>query len=156
MKKVILIVGAIVLLLVGGFVIKNIRRQPMATVEQSPTTIDKDELIKTATQEASGTFVDGDALHKGSGTATIYRTETGPIVKFEDFSVTVGPDLFVYLTKNDFRAKKELGEFISLGNLKSNKGEQIYNLPANYQDFKTVLVWCRAFGVLFAYAPLGQ
>lgn len=154
MKKIILIVGVIVLVLVGGFVIKNIRRQPMATVEQSPTTIGQDELMKTATQEGSGVFVDGDSFHKGSGTATIYRTEMDPMLKFENFSVTIGPDLFVYISKNDFRAKKELGEFVSLGNLKSKKGDQTYNLPANYQDFKTVVVWCRAFGVLFAYAPL--
>lgn len=154
MKKVILIGGAIVLILVAGFVIKNISRKPMATVEQSPVTIGKDELVNTATKEGSGAFVDGDAIHKGSGTATIYRTETSPILKFEDFSVTIGPDLFVYLTKNDFRSTKQLGEFVSLGNLKSTKGDQIYNLPADYQDFKTVLVWCRAFGVLFTYAPL--
>ena len=101
-------------------------------------------------------FVEIDFVHKGTGEAIILDTSDGQILKFKNnFKVTRGPDLFVYLSKNtNIDETKELGEFISLGKLKSSKEEQIYLLKENVDDYYSVVIWCRAFGVLFSVAEL--
>jgi hypothetical protein len=100
----------------------------------------------------AGEFRGQDAVHQSSGQARIEDSATGPLLYFENFSVTPGPDLFVYLSPN--AAGQDLGEFVSLGNLKADSGNQSYNLPANYRDYKTVVIWCRAFSFTFATAEL--
>jgi hypothetical protein len=72
----------------------------------------------------------------------------------EDFEVAQGPDLFVYLSPNP--AGQDLGEYASLGSLKAIRGSQQYTLPDNYASYKTAIIWCRAFGVTFATAELGN
>jgi hypothetical protein len=51
-------------------------------------------------------------------------------------------------------ANEPLGDFASLGTLKSSAGAQAYNLPNNYSDYKTVVIWCRAFRVTFSSVEL--
>ena len=101
-----------------------------------------------------GTFNEIDIVHKGSGKAVALETDSGKILKFENFKVTNGPDLFVYISKNVNVEENGLGEFVSLGSLKSSEGEQSYNLPENIEEYKSVAIWCRAFGVLFSEAEL--
>lgn len=103
-----------------------------------------------------GSFTEIDLVHKASGLALIYpETATGPTLRLQDFSATRGPDLYVYLSKNtNITSSDQLGEFYSLGQLKSSKGNQNYALPANHQDYKSVVIWCQAFGVLFSSATL--
>ena len=50
----------------------------------------------------------------------------------------------------------DLGEFVDLGPLKGNKGNQQYEIPddVDVADFTTVSIWCRAFSVGFAKADL--
>jgi hypothetical protein len=47
-------------------------------------------------------------------------------------------------------------EALSLGRLKATDGAFNYEIPSaiNLTDVKSVVVWCRQFGVLFAVAPL--
>jgi len=64
----------------------------------------------------------------------------------------------VYLTKNpapDTSAKVKEG-FYSLGKLKGNLGDQNYSIPAdvNLEEYKGVVIYCRAFSVLFSWASL--
>lgn len=157
----VLIVGVIGLG-VGGFIVyQNFNQQPSQTVEQT-TDITVEEALgeaemqtsdATATNILQGTFVDADAIHSGAGTAVVTQTNDGPVLVFkDDFSVTAGPDLLVYLSPN--AAGDPLGEFVSLGKLKSNNGEQVYTLPDNYKDYKSVVIWCRAFSTKFSYADL--
>ena len=166
-KKKLLLIGIIVVVTglgVGGFfVFQNVNQQPTQTIEQNAT-ISTEEALSRAEQQTStsedtttkalqGTFVDADAIHSGEGTAVVTQTNDGPVLVFKsDFSVTPGPDLFVYLSPN--AAGDPLGEFVSLGKLQNDKGEQVYTLPDNYQDFKSVVIWCRAFGTKFSYADL--
>jgi hypothetical protein len=44
-----------------------------------------------------------------------------------------------------------------LGPLKGNKGNQTYELPAEFnpETYRAISVWCRRFSVNFATAPLG-
>jgi Electron transfer DM13 len=143
----------VVLAGIGYFVFKNINEKPALTVAQtsnSSTTEIKAESNKTTVAEAR--FIDQDAVHKGSGTAKIIETSTGPKLLFEDFATVPGPDLLVYLSPNN--ASEPLGAFASLGSLKAIKGDQVYDLPQNYKDYKTVVIWCRAFSVTFTTAQL--
>lgn len=105
---------------------------------------------------AQGSFVEIDAIHKGSGTARIIQETDGSYVRFENFRVTNGPDLYVYLsdTETPGNTLASLGNYTNLGVLKGNVGDQNYDIPATHTDSRTVVIWCEEFGVLFSYAPL--
>lgn len=108
---------------------------------------------------ASGQFRGADALHKGSGTATVLSLpEGGNLLRLENLDVTNGPDLRIVLVAHpDPTSSADVKEqFLDLAALKGNIGNQNYTIPAdvNVSEFASVAVWCRAFGVLFAAAPL--
>jgi hypothetical protein len=94
--------------------------------------------------------------HAGEGTATFVTQEDGAtVVTLTGFATDPGPDLFVYLTTQDpATAGGEIGEFVDLGRLKGNKGDQQYVIPAgtDLSAYGTVVVWCRAFDVAFVSA----
>ena len=94
--------------------------------------------------------------HPGEGTATFVTQEDGTtVVTLTGFATDPGPDLFVYLTTQDpAAADGEIGEFVDLGRLKGNKGDQQYVIPAgtDLSTYGTVVVWCRAFDVAFVSA----
>ncbi len=106
-----------------------------------------------------GTFRDGDRIHKGSGNAGIYRLADGSnVLRFEDFESTNGPDLRVIVSSHpnpDDGTQVHEG-FHDLGPLKGNVGNQNYVLPAGLEpdDIGSVIIYCRAFSVIFAVASL--
>jgi hypothetical protein len=69
----------------------------------------------------------------------------------EDLRVTNGPDLYVYLS-----ADRQASDFVDLGRLKANNGNQNYDVPegTDLSKYDTVLVWCKQFSVLFGSAEL--
>ena len=153
------VVSAIVLLGVGAFIGRNFIADLTATsVEQDPSLnqmIDQMTFELNGELQKQGSFVEVDAIHKGEGMASVYSTDNNPVLIFEEeFKVTNGPDLVVYLSPNTQANGGSLGDFVSLGDLHSAEGKQAYSLPENYQDFKSIVIWCRAFGVLFSYADL--
>ncbi len=101
--------------------------------------------------ELSGTFVDGDWLHKTQGTATIVTLEDGSsVLSLEDFKTTNGPDVYVYLATDD-----KATEFVDLGKIKANNGNQNYEISdVDFSKYDRVLIWCKAFSVLFGSAEL--
>jgi hypothetical protein len=109
---------------------------------------------------ARGDFRDADKIHKGSGTATLVETAGGvSILRFTDFKVTNGPDLKVWMVKAENierAADVTASEWLTLGPLKGNIGDQNYVLPEgmDISAFKSVVIWCEQFGVLFASAML--
>ena len=107
---------------------------------------------------AMGTFSDADEFHRGSGSATIFRGPDGNhILRFEDFMVTNGPALSVLLsTATGVTSSENLGEYLDLGPLKGNIGNQNYEVPAgtDVSQYKTVVIYCVPFHVVFATAPL--
>lgn len=101
---------------------------------------------------AEGMFSGFDKLHQASGTARIIRTDGKTYVRFEDdFKVTNGPDLFVYLGNGD-----KYDANANLGALRGNEGSQNYEIPEslNGDNYSEVWVWCRAFSVPFGKAVL--
>lgn len=101
-----------------------------------------------------------DVVHEGSGVATIYRLPDGKLVlRLENLDVLNGPDLYLYLSVLPDSTDSPpvlANKYLSLGRLKGNKGNQTYDLPADFdpQAFHSVTVWCQQFRVNFATAPL--
>ena len=95
--------------------------------------------------------------HEVTGTAkAIERAEGGEVLTLTDFEVDNGPDLRVYLVADELPDVGDPGDFEDLGALKGNKGDQQYEIPraVDTKRYSTVVVWCRAFSVAFAQAPL--
>jgi hypothetical protein len=96
----------------------------------------------------------GDGIHKAEGLAKILTLSTGsPILRLEDFRSTNGPDVHLYLSTD-----KEASDFIDLGRLKANIGNQNYQIPldTDFNKYKYVLIWCQPFSVLFGSAQLSS
>jgi len=94
--------------------------------------------------------------HRASGTALLVRLPDGQlVVRLEDLDVEPGPDYQVHLVPGRGTTRTDGGAW--LGGLRANKGSQNYSLPAgaDIDGPHTVLVWCRAFAVPVAVAPLG-
>jgi hypothetical protein len=101
----------------------------------------------------SGQFMGaGDGIHNAEGMAREISLENGKqFIRFENFKVTNGPDLFVYLATD-----KGASDFVDIGRLKANNGNQNYEVPegTDLTKYDTVLIWCKAFSVLFGSADL--
>lgn len=109
---------------------------------------------------ASGQFVDADAVHKGSGTASLYALGNGDhLLRLENLRTTNGPALVVYLARHEApRTASDVteGGYLSLGKLKGNIGNQNYPVPSgtDVTQYHSVVIWCELFGVLFSPAAL--
>ncbi|MEO0500775.1 MAG: DM13 domain-containing protein [Pseudomonadota bacterium] len=108
----------------------------------------------------SGTF-SGSKGHKSSGGASIVRLTDGrhALKLEEDFRVTNGPDLRVYLSAApDPRSRTDVegANYVDLGELMSAKGDQLYPIPegVDLAGVNSAVIWCRAFSVFFSAAPL--
>jgi len=97
----------------------------------------------------SGSF-DGLAGHYAEGSAKIIQVGDMTYLRFEDFQVTNGPDLRVYLTPDG-----DVNNGIHLDKLKGSKGDQNYLLEnIDVGTYDTVVVYCQPFGVYFGEAEL--
>lgn len=98
---------------------------------------------------ATGNFMPTSGI-KVTGSAKIYLNGNQSEVRLEDFSVSSGPDLKVYLSKNDTPT-----DFVNLGNLTS---ATVYTIPTqvNVSTYKYVLIHCQQYNHLFAVAQLSQ
>lgn len=108
---------------------------------------------------ASGSFRDADAVHRGAGDAALYRLDGDEhVLRIENFRVTNGPKLVVYLAEHpDPQSAADVLEgYIKLGDLKGNVGNQNYPIPAGTRvaDYRSAVIWCELFDVLFSPAPL--
>ncbi|MDQ3986767.1 MAG: DM13 domain-containing protein [Actinomycetota bacterium] len=96
--------------------------------------------------------------HSVRGTALLIELGDGSrFVRFEDFEVENGPDLKVYLSAASADGSSGFtDDFVDLGDLKGNVGDQNYRLPTgiSLERYQSVVVWCRRFSVGFAVAPL--
>ena len=95
-----------------------------------------------------------DGIHDAEGKAKILTISDGSqILRLEDFRSTNGPDVHLYLSTD-----KQASDFIDLGRLKANNGNQNYQIPINtdFSKYKYVLIWCQPFSVLFGSAQLSS
>ena len=115
---------------------------------------DMDEMVKEESSNEleiikTGTF-EGLAGHQAQGIAKILEINGESFLRFEEFDVTNGPDLRVYLTPNG-----DVHDGIHLDKLKGSKGNQNYSLEDIDTDvYDTVVIYCQPFGVYFGQAEL--
>jgi hypothetical protein len=101
--------------------------------------------------------------HETSGTARIVRRADGSHrLEFVGLVTSNGPDLRVWLTDQPVRAGRagwhvfDDGEWVELGRLKGNRGDQAYDIPngVDLDQFSSVSIWCKRFAVSFGAADL--
>ena len=109
---------------------------------------------------ATGQFVDADSFHRGEGKVLLIRLPDGQrFIRFENFKVTNGPDLYVYLSSHPApRSSAQLheGGAFEVARLKGNIGNQNYPLPVDLDlsKFKSVAIYCKRFRTMFSSAEL--
>jgi hypothetical protein len=129
----------------------------MVKAETMVTTVSEDmDEMKPDSPESSveilktGSF-EGLAGHYADGTAKIIKVGDLTYLRFENFEVTNGPDLRVYLT-----SEGDVKNGLHLEKLKGSKGDQNYLLEnIDLQIYDTVIIYCQPFGVYFGEAQLG-
>jgi hypothetical protein len=107
---------------------------------------------------AEGSFIPR-GRYSGEGTAVVLNDGSEQrFVRFENFSTDNGPDLRVYLSNSDANADSGTfdDDFIDLGVLKGNIGDQNYEIPVgvDLSVYDTVVVWCVRFSTPFTAADL--
>lgn len=100
----------------------------------------------------SGNFQNGP-FGTTMGVVKVIETGGKTELRFERFQVSSGPDLKVYLAK-----EQQPLNFLRLGNLKGLMGDQAYEVPAgtNLADYPYALVHCERFNHLFGSAMLNK
>ena len=105
-----------------------------------------------------GQFRDADSFHLGSGAAKIFQLQDGSrVLRFEDFMVTNGPDLHVLLAAGENPTdQSDLGDYIDLGQLKGNVGNQNYEIPndVDISAYNSIVIYCLPFHVVFSTAQI--
>ena len=106
---------------------------------------------------ATGSFVSRE--HETVGTARVVQLPDGQvIVRLEGFETSNGPALYVYLSQNPADGTEAAfdDEFVDLGALKGNVGDQNYVVPAGVDAvaFTSVVIWCDRFDAAFGAADL--
>lgn len=99
--------------------------------------------------------------HATTGKASLIKLPGGRhSVQFAALDTSDGPDLYVYLSPHPAGSpEKTFGQgFTSLGKLKGNRGDQVYEIPSgvDVSAIRSVVIWCKRFSAGFAVAPLEQ
>ena len=86
-----------------------------------------------------------DGFHNAEGNVKVVSlTDGSKILRLDNFKSTNGPNVHVYLSTD-----KHATDYVDLGKLKANNGNQNYNIPAGTDITKhnIVLIWCKDFSV---------
>ena len=136
----------IIITLISTFVFVSCIRENTSTedlMEMAP---------ENATLKYSGNFMQGPYGNNINGKAEIYeKNGVFTLVFDEKFTISNGPDLYVYVSK-----ESQPSQFISLGKLKSVNGGQTYTFSSsvNFEEYKYAVVHCQQYNHLFSYASL--
>ena len=130
---------------------------PASTAARSPDDTPRTQSVLVS----SGDFISHE--HETSGSARIVRDQAGRHrLELVGLATSNGPDLRVWLTDQpvlEGRAGWHVfddGRWVELGQLKGNRGDQGYDIPADVDlsELTSVSIWCKRFAVSFGAAPL--
>ncbi|WP_394758509.1 DM13 domain-containing protein [Flavobacterium sp.] len=109
--------------------------------------ISNDSISNTATLLYSGSFAPTSGISV-TGSAKIYNDNGQKKVLLDNFSISDGPDLKVYLSTTNSPTT-----FVNLGSLTSSR---VYLIPSavDLTVYKYVLIHCQQYNHLFAIAEL--
>lgn len=136
--------------------------------ERATRVDEADDRPATARPVSRGSFVGADAAHQVSGTVTLFDDDAGAFLRFEAYSQTQGPDVFVYLTPApvpNTTAAIRAGVRVLVdggadGGESTKTGHFTQVLPADsiagvdLASFGGVGIWCDRFAVPFGWASL--
>ena len=94
----------------------------------------------------------GNGIQSAEGIAKITPlNDTGNILRLEKLMAANAPDLYICLSIDG-----DASDFVNLGWLKSNNGNQDYDISSwiDLSKHDTVLIRCKAFSVLFGRAEI--
>lgn len=154
-KKILITIVIITVLGIGYYLISplfiNTKADEAVPVSGTQNSSVADPLLKQV--EIKSAQIVGTSGHEASGSVRIIADGSDTYLRYENFKTINGPDIYVYLAK-DLDAK----EYISLGKVKATEGNVNYKIPTgvNVKDYKYVMVWCKAFRVLFNYADISN
>lgn len=135
--------------------------EPGTSETPGTATTEANETPTTPVLIAQGDFISHE--HETTGRALVFKLPNGSHqLALENLATSNGPDVNVWFsqgpvvegvagwtTANDH-------PHLSLGAIKGNVGNQVYDLPADFNpsDWPTVDLWCEQFGVSFGAAAL--
>jgi hypothetical protein len=127
----------------------------------TPATDDGDDADESADAQTGelismGDLEGADAFHTASGAVLLVRDPDGNVIlRFQDYEVRNGPDLYVYLTP-DPGGDVHADGAIELSPIKATSGFVNYDVPADVDasTFRAAVIYCRPFAVTFATAQL--
>ena len=105
---------------------------------------------------AMGPLEGADSFHTASGRVLLVRAPDGRVIlRFEDYAVRNGPDLYVYLTPDPGGDVRAAGA-IEVSAVRATRGSVNYEVPpdADHASFRAAVIYCRPFQVTFATARL--
>jgi hypothetical protein len=135
---------------------------PAGAIGPTATGADGSAATRPATAEpvtlAEGRF--RSLGHTTSGRAAVLEVTGGRrFLRLVDLDTSNGPDLFVYLSTTAADGPRDSfdDDYVSVGRLKANRGNQNYELDASVRldRYRSVVIWCRRFTNAFGAAPLG-
>jgi len=117
----------------------------LTTSEPRPSI--QEEVPSQTPEVLSGNFR-GSGSYRASGQVFL----SGSDISLVNLDSTNVPDGRIYLS-NSLSASDN---FVDLGRLKGNQGNQNYRASSNVDldDYKYILIWCRAFSSLVGYAEI--
>jgi hypothetical protein len=107
-----------------------------------------------AVQHGMGTFT--SYAHNLAGKAVFLTDDAGKsLIRLEDFTMTVGPDVYVFVSKSNNYSQANVIEVAKLtsGYVDSDINFD-FSSSAYTSDYKFVLVYCVQFNSLFGFAEL--
>ena len=98
--------------------------------------------------------------HPTSGRATLYESLGGKrYLRLTDFTTSNGPDVHVVLARAedsalDQKIVKGNLDYVELGKLKGNQGNQNYDVPVSVdlQKYNAVVIYCERYNAVFGVA----
>lgn len=110
--------------------------------------VSMDPVDSTAQLQYRSAFANGP-YGTTMGIAKIFKKNNTYSLVLDSFSVSSGPDLHVYLSK-----ERQPVNFIDLGVLRTNTGIQVYTISGmpDFMEYKFALIHCQAFDHLFGSA----
>jgi hypothetical protein len=113
------------------------------TQNKIPVVINQPELVL----KYQGLFAPTSGIN-GSGMVKIYLENNQYKLLLENYTISSGPDLKVYLSKSNMPT-----DFVNLGNLNAST---VYFIPqsVDFKEYRFVLIHCQQYNHLFAVAEL--
>lgn len=135
---------------------------PSASSEaESPATASTPSAPSAPVVVLRGAFVTHE--HETKGDVRVVRHPDGRhTLELVDLDTSDGPDLRVWLSDQPVREGTsgwrvfDDGRWVELGKLKGNRGNQVYEIPADADltALRSVAIWCKRFSVSFGAAAL--